>query len=164
MSERSAGQQGVVVGLLGAGVVAAWFLVLDLVLGRPFFTPATLGSAVFLGVRDLEAVEVSVAMVLGYSVLHLAAFLFLGWLVVVVTRRARRTPPLLLGAILVFVVFQALFMGVMAILAEFVLGALTWWAIAIGNLLAAGAMGYFIWERDPALKEAVRREPFDRTH
>jgi hypothetical protein len=164
MSERSAGQQGVVVGLLGAGVVAAWFLALDLILGRPFFTPATLGSAVFLGVRDLEAVEVSVAMVLGYSVLHLAAFLLLGWLVVVVTRRARRTPPLLLGAILVFVVFQALFMGIMAILAEFVLGALTWWAIAIGNLLAAGAMGYFIWERDPALKEAVRREPFDRTH
>lgn len=164
MTERTIWRQGIVVGLIGAITVATWFMVLDLFLGRPLFTPATLGSALLLGVRDLDAVQVTMGVVLGYSIVHLAAFVALGILVVAIVRKARATPPLILGALLVFVVFQAMFMGVVAIAAEFVLGALAWWAIAIGNLLAAGAMGYYIWEKDPALRQAMQQEPFDRTH
>jgi len=164
MVERTAWKQGLMVGLIGAVTVAVWFFILDMVRGRPFFTPAALGSTVFLGVRDLDSVQVTVGIILGYSAIHLAAFVLLGTLVVVIARRARKTPPLILGALLVFVTFQALFMGVLAIAAEHLLGALAWWGVAIGNLLAAVTMGYYVWEKDPALKQALEREPFDRTH
>lgn len=164
MATKSIWTGGLVVGLIGAVAVAAWFFAIDLVLGRPFFTPAALGSALFLRVQELDAVEVTAAMVLGYTVVHVAAFFLLGVAVVAIVRRAHRTPPLVLGALLLFVVFQALFIGLVAIAAEFLLGALAWWAIAAGNLFAALVMGYYVWEKDPTLREAVEQEPFDRTH
>ena len=164
MAERRTWKQGLVVGIIGAVTVAVWFLILDLVRGRPLFTPAALGATVFFGVRDLDSVEVTAAVILGYSAVHLAAFILLGTLVVVIARRARKTPPLILGALLVFVTFQALFMGVVAIAGEFLLGALAWWGVAIGNILAAVTMGYYVWEKDPALQDALEQEPFDRTH
>jgi len=45
-------REGFIAGLIGAGAVALWFLIVDVIAGRPFFTPAMLGSAVFWGVRD----------------------------------------------------------------------------------------------------------------
>ena len=162
MPERSTSNQGVVVGLIGAGTVAAWFLLLDVVQGRPFFTPALLGSALFQGLRDMDQVEITAGVVLGYTAFHLIAFIVLGIIAVAAVRRARRTPPLILGIILVFVTLQALFLGSLTIAAEYVLGALAWWGVAVGNLLAALAMGMYLWKEDPALKEAVERKPFHR--
>ena len=164
MAERTTWKQGLVVGIIGAVTVAVWFLILDLVRGRPFFTPAALGSTVFMGVRDLGDVEVTMAIIVGYSLVHFAAFILLGTLVVVIARRARKTPPLILGALLVFVTFQALFMGVLAIADVYLLEELAWWGVAVGNLLAAVTMGYYVWEKDPALQAAMEQEPFDRTH
>ena len=46
MLSRHPLREGVVAGLLGAASVAAWFFVLDVVNGRPFFTPAVLGAKV----------------------------------------------------------------------------------------------------------------------
>jgi hypothetical protein len=164
MAARSIWVQGIIVGMIGAATVAVWFFIIDLVLGRPLFTPAALGSALFLGTQELEAVEVTAGIVTAYTLFHLAAFAILGAAVVRIVRRARKTPPLVLGALLIFVVFQALFMGLLAIAAEFLLGALAWWAVAVGNILAALTMGYYVWEKDPTLQEAVEQEPFDRTH
>lgn len=162
MSEKSVGRQGVTVGIIGAATVAAWFLLLDVIQGRPFFTPAVLGSSLFLGLQDLEQVEITAGVVLAYTALHVAVFILLGIAVVAAVRRARRTPPLILGIILVFVTFQALFMGSLAIAAEYILGALAWWGIAVGNFLAALTMGIYIWTKDPALKEALERKQFHR--
>jgi hypothetical protein len=49
LQSRSILPEGVTVGLIGAGSVGVWFLLVDLIAGRPFFTPAILGSAVFSG-------------------------------------------------------------------------------------------------------------------
>src|SRR5207237_708962 len=40
-------REGFIAGLIGAGAVALWFLIVDVIAGRPFFTPAMLGSAAF---------------------------------------------------------------------------------------------------------------------
>jgi hypothetical protein len=45
-------REGFWAGCIGAGAVAAWFFVIDLINGRPFFTPAMLGSAVFWGASN----------------------------------------------------------------------------------------------------------------
>jgi hypothetical protein len=144
-------REGLLAGLIGAAVVALWFLVLDMVIGRLLFTPAALGSALFLGVEGPGGAGDG-----GDDPgLHLRPR---GG----VSRRRRglrrpggpgvsASPSVLMAVILLFVVTLTLAMGLMAILASWVLAALSWWAIAIGNLLAAAAMAAFLWKRHPNL-------------
>lgn len=156
-------REGLVAGLVGAVAVAAWFFFFDLTQGRPLFTPAALGSALFLGASTLEAVEISFWTIAGYSVFHIAAFMVVGLVASVIVWQAESTPPFILGAILLFVAFEALFLGLLAVVAEFLLGPLAWWSIAVGNLLAVAAMGYYLWVKHPGLKAALAADPFDRT-
>jgi hypothetical protein len=156
-------REGIVAGLIGSAAVAAWFFFFDLTQGRPFFTPAALGSALFLGASSLELVQVSAWTVLGYSVVHVAAFFVVGLVTSAIAWQAETTPPLILGAILLFVAFEAFFLGLLAIVAEFLLGPLAWWAVAVGNLLAVTAIGIYLWIKHPKLREALAADPFDRT-
>ena len=155
--------EGVVAGLIGAAIVAVWFMIFDAVAGRPFFTPSALGSALFLGVTDLNAVSVHMGAVVGYSAVHLGAFAVMGVVASAVLTQAEEVPPLLLGAVLLFVAFEAAFMGFIAIGAEFLLGPLAWTSIAFANVLAAGGMGYYLWRKHPKLRAAFAANPLDRT-
>jgi hypothetical protein len=157
-------KDGIVAGALGAGVVAAWFFAFDILRGETLFTPGALGSALFLGVRDVDLIQVTFWTVAGYTLVHLAFFVVVGLIASGIVWEAEETPPLILGGILLFVVFQALFFGLLAVVAEFLLGPLAWWSIAVGNVLAVVAMGYFLWRRHPGLKESLAADPFDRTH
>jgi hypothetical protein len=156
-------REAVVAGLIGAGIVAGWFLIFDLARGQPFFTPAALGSTLFLGATTVDEVSVSALTVVGYSVLHVTAFIVTGFLAAAIAVAAEEQPPLVLGAVLFFAVFEAFFMGALAVLAEFLLGALAWWTIAVGNLLAACSMGLYLWIHHPRLREALRTDPLDKT-
>ena len=57
--ERPVLRDGVIAGLIGAAAVALWFLVFDIARGRPLLTPALLGGAVFQGITDPGAIEIS---------------------------------------------------------------------------------------------------------
>lgn len=148
--------EGIVAGLLGATAVALWFLIVDIVAQAPFRTPAALGSAVFLGVTDLAQVNVSVGVVAAYTVLHLAVFAVVGVAFAWTADRVRRVPTFWLLAVLAFIVLDALFIGVAAVLSEWVLGALGWWAVGIGNVAAVATMGGWLWRRHPELEERLR--------
>jgi len=156
-------REGLIAGLVGAGTVAAWFFFFDLTQGRPLFTPAALGSALFLGASDLASVEVSVVTIVGYSIVHLLAFLTIGLIASAIAWEAETKPPVILGAILLFVAFEAFFLGLLAVVAEFLLGPIAWWSIAVGNLLAVVAIGIYLWQRHPMLRVALAADPFDRT-
>jgi len=137
-------REGVAAGLIGAGLVALWFLLFDVLEGVPFRTPALLGAAVFQGLRDPQAVSVTLGAVLGYTVLHGLAFIVFGILCAVLVVAAEREPILLLAFIALFACFSIFFLGLLWVLAQWLLGALSWWAIFVANLLAAGGMlGYF---------------------
>jgi hypothetical protein len=153
---RATLRDGVLTGVIGAVVVALWFLVLDLVIGRVLFTPAALGSALFLGAESPEAVQVTARTVLSYTFVHVAAFMVVGMAFAALVGQAERQTSVLMAVVLLFVVSLTLSMGLMAILASWVLAELTWWGIAIGNLLAAAAMAGFLGMRHPAL---ARRLP-----
>ncbi len=155
--------EGIVSGLIGALVVAIWFFIFDLGAGQPFFTPAALGSALFLGVSDIADVSVSFGTVLGYSSVHMVAFMVTGFLASAVVTEAEEIPPLLLGGILLFVAFEAFFMGFIALLAEFLLGSFAWWTIAVANILATAVMGYYLWRKHPKLRAAFAENPLDKT-
>jgi hypothetical protein len=163
LSQNQVVREGVVAGLLGAAVVAAWFLIFDLARGQPLFTPAALGSTLFLGAGSVDEVVLSPLTVFGYTVLLLGAFIATGFLTAGIAAAADEQPPLILAAVLLFAVFEAFFMGSLAMVAEFLLGTLAWWTIAVGNLLAALSMGWYLWMHHPKLRAALRENPLDRT-
>lgn len=156
-------REGIVTGLIGAAVVGGWFLLFDLLRGRPFFTPGALGSALFLGASTVGEVSVSATTVIGYTVLHVIAFVVTGFFAAAIVTAADDAPPLILGAGMFFAAFEAFFMALLALVAEFLLGALAWWTIAVGNILAAVVMGWYLWQHHPKLRAALTTDPLDHT-
>ena len=144
--------RGLVTGLVGAGAVAVWFLVLDVARGQPFFTPAALGAALLLGATSQADVSVTLPIVTAYTVLHLAAFAGIGIAVEWAAERVERAPAVLRAATLAFVLLEALFIGVVGALSQWVLGALGYWAVAVGNVLALAAMSMWMLATHPRLK------------
>lgn len=153
---RSLLSEGVAVGLLGAAVVAVWFLVVDLMAGAPLRTPGALGSALFLGVRDAAQVEVSGITVGLYTLFHGVAFVLIGLGAAALLRAADRAPATLALILLVTAVLEALFVGGVTIVAEFLLGLLAWWAVLGGNVLASLAMGSLLLRWHPATAERLK--------
>lgn len=151
-------REGVQAGLLGAAVVALWFLVIDMVVGRPLYTPAALGSAMLYGAAAADAVLVSPATVLGYTVYHLAAFTFVGIIASALITQAVRFPPLFFGLILLFVVFETFVILLVAMLGAWLMQALAWWAILVGNILAAIAMGVFLRRQHPEISRSLEED------
>jgi hypothetical protein len=156
-------REGLLAGLVGAVTVAAWFFFFDLTQGRLLFTPAALGSALLLGASSTDAIEVTAFTVGGYSILHVVAFAVVGLIASAIAWEAESRPPIILGAILLFVAFESFLLGLLAIVAEFLLGPIAWWSIAMGNLLAVATIGIYLWNRHPRLREALAADPFDRT-
>ncbi len=156
-------KEGLVAGLVGAGTIALWFFIVDMARGQPFFTPGALGSALFLGSTAPTAVSVSVATVAGYTIFHIGAFFALGFVGAAIAGYAEDTPPLIIAAVMLFMAFEAFFMGLMALSAEFLLSALAWWAIVVGNVLATLTMGSYLWIKHPKLREALAAHPMDKT-
>jgi hypothetical protein len=133
-------REGTVAGFFGGAVVAVWFLVYDAVRLRPLHTPALLGAAVLQGLRDPERLIPRLDVVAGYTVFHFAVFAFLGVAVAAFLLAAEREPRVLLGLLILFLCFQVFFFGFLQALDVHLAGALPWWNVAIGNLLASVAM------------------------
>lgn len=154
-------REGVVAGLLGAGAVAVWFLVLDLLQGRALFTPAALGSALFLGAGSSSEVRTTVEIVASYTAVHVFVFLVVGLVAAALVRRAEREPPVLLGAVLLFVTLEAFIIGVIAIIASWLLHVMAWWTIGVANIIAAVVMGAYLWHEHPALRRELAVEDLE---
>ncbi|HSJ07308.1 MAG TPA: hypothetical protein VK936_11415 [Longimicrobiales bacterium] len=152
---RRVATEAVVSGLLAAVGVALWFLVLDLVQGRPLFTPAAIGSALLYGAQGTESVVIDANTVLLYSFVHFAAFGLVGITAAALVNAAEDQPPLILGIFLLFVTFEALFIGILAIAAGWLMGALQWWAVAAANVIAAALVGGYLARRHPGIRRRL---------
>jgi len=155
-------REGLIAGIAGGFVVATWFLIVDAVQGRPFFTPSALGSVLFLGATDLAQVEVSLWLTAAYTPIHYLVFVAVGIAAAALARQAERQPPLLIGVLLLFVAFEAFFLGIIAVVAEFLLGPLAWWSIAIGNLFAVLVIAGYLWRVHPKLRELMDGDAIER--
>jgi hypothetical protein len=146
-------QEGITAGLLGALVIAVFFLIIDAVQGRPFYTPSLLGTALFR--RELLGagidVPVSLERVLHYSWVHGLVFCLIGGLASRLFSLAEERPNVGFGIFLFFVVFEFGFVGLALVFAAPILHALSWPAVLLGNLLAATAMALYLWRRHPGI-------------
>src|SRR6266478_5119880 len=125
-------------------IVAVWFLIYDAARGAPFRTPTLLGSAALQGVQNPQAVPVSTGLVVQYTVLHGVVFALVGILIAFLIVSAQRQPARLLMLVIALLCFEVFFLAVVVWLAHPVLNDVAWWAILLGNVLAAGGMlAYF---------------------
>jgi hypothetical protein len=148
-------REGIFAGLIGAAVVAVWFLLFDLWRGQPFLTPGLLGAAVFQGVTDPAGVHPTAANVLGYTIVHGLAFVAFGVVAASLMAVSEREPTLLLAFVILFASFEVFVFGVVGALGKSMLGALVWWAILIGNLLASIAMLWYFFRAHRTLSRTL---------
>src|SRR3954471_22362790 len=150
-------------GLLGASVVAAWFLLLDFMAGRPLHIASVLGQVLLLGDRMPDLIQLHWGAVELYGFFHFLSFLAVGWLAVRLFHMAVREPVWLVGLLLVFVSLETLVFAVSFAVfqgtgAESLRG-----PVLIGNGLAVLAMGTYLWRTHRRLVRYVARVPLGDT-
>jgi hypothetical protein len=140
---------GMLAGLLGAALLAGWFLLLDVLRGHPLFTPTLLAHSLVSGSAAAETPESlpgTLGATLVFTVVHALAFAVIGLTVAEFLRRFDLVHSKALALVLLFgalcIAFLA-FGGVVAAVGEH--GILLRDAF-IGNALAAfGMAGYLGW-------------------
>ena len=146
-------REGVSAGLIGASAIALWFGILDAVSGQFLATPVMLGKA--LGSLFLRGTEPSFAgAFLGYTVIHIAAFIGIGIAFSWVVNEAEKVPSALVGFLGLVVVFEVGWLGWTSVLSQG-FGSLSWLQVFIANLVGAAAMGLYMWRQHPALPGRV---------
>lgn len=149
--EHSTVREGLIAGLLGAVIVAAWYFAFDAAAGRPFHTPNALGKVFFLGdVRPGDR-EVVPAIVAGYTVLHVTAFALAGIAMAFLVHLATRNLGLRMGLWMGIVVAFSLFCGLSYMLTTATGERVPLWSVIGGSLAAVAAMGWYLWRGHPGL-------------
>lgn len=149
--EHSTVREGLVVGLLGAVVVAAWYFVFDVAAGKPFHTPNVLGKVFFRGDLEPGVREIVPRVVAGYTVLHIVVFALAGIGLTLLVHLAARHLALRMGLWMGLVVVFAFFAGLTYMLTTATGERLPVWSVVGGSLLAVAAMGWYLWRRHPRL-------------
>jgi len=141
--------EGMMVGVIGASIVALWFLLLDLSRGEALATPSLVADRLFGGDSDVHALSVDLARVAAVVSLHGALFVTFGiaaaWLV---SRYVVR--PSAPG--LFFALFAALEGGCVlgsALVAPGLASAVGHAPILVANVLAAFGMALYLRRSAP---------------
>src|SRR5262249_26740944 len=132
----------------GASIIAVWFLIVDTIAGRPFYTPAVLGAALFHGeaaIQGTAPITPSLELVAGFTWVHYLVFLLIGVGAARLMALAERNPSVGFGIVLFFAVFEFGFLIASMVFADSVMQRLAWPAVVVGNLLAAIGMGWVLW-------------------
>ncbi len=151
MGNQSLIREGVFAGILGAVGVAIWFLLVDTISGRPFYTPALLGEGLLslFGDRRSDGFFNYAAV---YTIFHFTAFIIVGIIATAIVRWGEREPAVLAGALILFVAIQVAFYGFTALLSQSDrIGQLAWYQVGVANLIAAVLMGVYLWRAHPAV-------------
>lgn len=151
------------VGLLGATVVAVWFLLLDFIAGRPLHTASVLGQVLLFGRRTPELEYLYWPGVEAYGFFHFISFILVGIVAVWLLHYAIRQPTWLMGLLLFFVSMEAAVWGTSyAVLqgtgAEYLRG-----PVLAGNILAVLTMGAYLWRTHRLVIRYLARVPLGDT-
>jgi hypothetical protein len=148
---------GLFTGAIGAVTVALWFLLCDLVTGRPLFTPALLGTVLLHGgVRAAQGVIVAPLEVAVYTAFHFLAFLAVGTVFSWLMTLFERFPIVGFVLLMLFVSLQLGFFVLDVALGAWLLGQLDAWSVVTANVLAAASMSLYLWKRHPRIAEGLR--------
>lgn len=148
-------REGIIAGIIGATVIAIWFLIVDGAHGHPFYTPQVLGQGL-ANVLGKTMMDSHASQVIGYSIFHYAVFMIVGIVLTVIIHQAERTPAILAGLLILVVAFELGFYMLAALFSEGPLGQLAWYQIFIANILAALLMFGYLWKTHPRVGGHLR--------
>ena len=152
VQEHSTIREGIGAGLLGAVIVAVWYLVVDAAAGRPFHhTMSALGGVFFRGDANPGARQVMPGLVTGFVVLHVIAFVLVGMALTGIVHLAARNLALRMGLWIGLVVASAMLAGLAYMLSASTAGRVPPWTVVLGTLLGTVTMGVYLWRRHPRL-------------
>jgi hypothetical protein len=140
-------RDGIVAGLLGAGTVAGWYLLLDALAGVPLRTPARLGAVLLHGSTGALSPASMGPLALQYTLVHVAAFLLIGVVAATLLALAEREPPLLLGLLIFLGGFLLFFVALVVYRGPVLTTTIPWWSVLAANLLAAAVMLTYFFVR-----------------
>jgi hypothetical protein len=152
-------QEGVLTGIVGALILLAWYIASDAVNARLLHTPNVLGQLVFAADTTPTVRQIVPGAVAGYTALHVAVFLAAGVLLTWLHHLALRHPAWRSGVLIGLVVGVGM-VEVFLFMAPPIAGdAALRWSVAFGSIVAALAMGIYLWHRHPEFGRAVHDTP-----
>jgi hypothetical protein len=151
--------EGMDVGLIGGLSVAAWFLVIDTIQGRPLLTPSVLGQIVLFGDGTPDTSAPIFGAVIVYTAFHFAIFWVLGMALVALVHWAVTNPVARFGILPAFLAFEVLFYGFLIALSQETQRLFPFWRVLAANTVAAVAMAIYLWVRHPELRRRIRETP-----
>lgn len=147
---------GLFTGMIGALIVALWFLVLDVSSGRPFYTPALLGTVLLHGgAAAAQGVMVAPLEIAAYTAFHFMAFLAVGLALSYLMTLFEKAPIVGFVLLVLFLCLQLGFFVLDVVLGAQLMGRLQPWTVVVGNVLAAVAMTLYLWKRHPKIKQSL---------
>ena len=138
---------GVIAGLIGAAIVAIWFLFMDAVTRLPLYTPTVLGEGLLLreqGLASNVGEQASLKLTLMYSGVHGLVFMVLGVIAAYLLLLSKKKLHLGIVLIALFAVLELGFVGSAFFVAKPVLDELAWPIVLTGNFLAAAGMACYL--------------------
>lgn len=150
-------RDGIIAGVIGATCIAVLFFIVDLSTGHLLLTPAVLGRALVSVFVPNVSPDHTAAFVIVYTLFHYAAFIVVGIIASIIVYTAYREPSVLMGFVVLFAFVEVGFYGLVALLSLATpLGAFAWYDVMIGNVVAAVAMGIYLWRMHPRMAESFR--------
>lgn len=159
MDDRTAIREAITTGLIGAAVVALFYLGIDLIRGVPLLTPSVLGETFVLRRPDAVTNTVNLTAVGLYTAVHLLIFTVFGLGLVGTIRRAETSSLARYAILPIFMAFELFFIGVLAVASETTRGLFPVGSVLMANALSAIAMGWYLWRSHPGLRTAFLRAP-----
>jgi hypothetical protein len=138
-------------GGISGSVIALFFLAIDIIEGRPLYTPSMMGAALFGGVAPASVETVRLDMVAYFSILHFATFALLSVALSYLCRVSRLVEGhVLVMTALVFAVLTVVILAADWLMMPGVVGTLGYGRVLIANALTGLALAAFMkWSHKP---------------
>ncbi|MBA3496423.1 MAG: hypothetical protein H0T86_04900 [Gemmatimonadales bacterium] len=152
--KHSTVREGLLTGLIGAAIVAVWYLLVDTAGGQPFRTPNALGKIFFRGDLTPGVRQIVPTVVLGYTVFHLVVFALAGLGLTFLVHLASKNITLRMGVWLGLVVALFYLVGLTYMLGIATGERLSLWSVIGGGVLGVLGMAGYLWRTHPRLRRS----------
>ena len=152
-------REGLATGLLGAAIVAVWYIVWDAVTGRPLHTFNVLGRIFLQGDVNPGSRALDPEAVAGFLIVHLAIFLLVGMGLAILAHLASRKPALRMGVWIGLVVGFCWLTGLTYMLSVSTADRLPLFEVFGGGVLGIAAMAWLLWRHHPRLRRSFDEVP-----
>ncbi len=157
--EHSTFREGLGTGLVGAAVVAVWYVLCDLVAGRPLHTLNALGRIFIGGQVPTTGGPIDAGAVIGSLLLLVVTSVLAGWGLTLLTHLAARNRALRMGVWLGIVIAFCYLLGLTHMVNQWTGGRLPLWEVIGGTVLGVVTMVWLLWRRHPRLERSFHEAP-----